>query len=432
VFNINVVEYDGCFTEGSVFNISANAQEVRVSNNCCIRSIRETTNVGVTIDWTGDYIVLTVPENNTGLPRMITVLVNFCDGKSENITINQSNIFEKWEDSGGTFCIYPDKYKTQYLWTGRTSSSYVITTTHRDVVVERNSQDCILDRWVNSYLITCVEDGNLYYRYYLYKKQESYDGGYTWNDVYPAQMVASGASIGTYSDLSDCEEAYGSRWIRTDEEVCVGSDSGDGKLQFFKTNHLDTPYLTVPCDSTGIISRSDFVDTEYDKNNTYKIILGGCAISTARDTMGITSGIYKPRLFIINDGIREFGDYSFKDFVAYVKDLVIPDSVETIGVDCFYYLSSEIGRMTGSKIGTLTIGSGVKTIKWCAFYNCDYLKSITINATTPPVVSFGVFLGAGDRSNLCPIYVPAESLNAYKTSPSWVQYVDINRIQPIQ
>lgn len=44
-----------------------------------------------------------------------------------------------------------------------------------------------------------------YKKYYLYKKQQSTDGGATWSDVIPLETSPSGDSIGTYNTLAECE-----------------------------------------------------------------------------------------------------------------------------------------------------------------------------------------------------------------------------------
>ena len=58
------------------------------------------------------------------------------------------------------------------------------------------------------------------------------------------------------------------------------------------------------------------------------------------------------------------------------------------------------------------------------------LQSITCYATTPPeILISGSSYQTFDNTNNCPIYVPAASLNAYKTAPGWSKYAD--RIQAI-
>ena len=71
----------------------------------------------------------------------------------------------------------------------------------------------------------------------------------------------------------------------------------------------------------------------------------------------------------------------------------------------------------------ITLPSSVTRIEQYAFSNCTGLESITVEATTPPSIQSGVFNGTND----CPIYVPAESVEVYKTN--WSTWAD--RIQPI-
>ena len=65
--------------------------------------------------------------------------------------------------------------------------------------------------------------------------------------------------------------------------------------------------------------------------------------------------------------------------------------------------------------------------------NCTGLTSITFESTTPPTAAYGAF--ETEYGGNFPIYVPAESVNTYKTSTgsqtyeSWSYYAD--RIQPI-
>ena len=76
-------------------------------------------------------------------------------------------------------------------------------------------------------------------------------------------------------------------------------------------------------------------------------------------------------------------------------------------------------------ITSLSIPDGTTKIGGYVFYNCSSLTSITIKATTPPTLGSSAF----DNTNNCPIYVPAKSVNAYKTATNWSAYA--NRIQAI-
>ena len=72
---------------------------------------------------------------------------------------------------------------------------------------------------------------------------------------------------------------------------------------------------------------------------------------------------------------------------------------------------------------TVVIPSTVSFIGYLAFEYCTALTSITCLGTTPATLDGGTF----NDTNNCPIYVPTDSVDAYKTA--WPQYA--SRIQAI-
>ena len=69
---------------------------------------------------------------------------------------------------------------------------------------------------------------------------------------------------------------------------------------------------------------------------------------------------------------------------------------------------------------------GVTSIGGYAFADSDNLTSVTVQATTPPTLDNNAFVGT--RFNLV-IYVPAESVDAYKVAGNWSNYA--SKIQAI-
>ncbi|MBR0502648.1 MAG: leucine-rich repeat domain-containing protein [Paludibacteraceae bacterium] len=116
---------------------------------------------------------------------------------------------------------------------------------------------------------------------------------------------------------------------------------------------------------------------------------------------------------------------------------VIPNSVNTIGPGAFMYCDSLtdvtisnnveiIGRGAfGACKGltSVTIPSSVKTIDERAFAFCEALASITILRSTPPNVSESSFMYC-DIPESFHLYVPAESVEKYKTAKGWSKYAD--------
>ena len=104
-----------------------------------------------------------------------------------------------------------------------------------------------------------------------------------------------------------------------------------------------------------------------------------------------------------------------------LKSIVLPNNLTKIGKEAFYnnYLTS------------VTIPSSVTSIGAGAFESnrpaSNRLTSVTIHAVNPPTIDEETTFGY--KSSL-KIYVPAQSVNAYKTAKGWRRYAD--KIFPIQ
>lgn len=96
-----------------------------------------------------------------------------------------------------------------------------------------------------------------------------------------------------------------------------------------------------------------------------------------------------------------------------LKSIVIPDTVETIGSLAFLGCTS---------LTEITIPKSVTKISMQAFQECTSLTKVTFLSTTPPNFGGWVF-----KDTNCTIYVPSESVNAYKKACS--EYA--NKIQAI-
>lgn len=100
----------------------------------------------------------------------------------------------------------------------------------------------------------------------------------------------------------------------------------------------------------------------------------------------------------------------------YIKEINIPDSVETLGNSAFgaFY-----------KCERLNIGKGIKTIDTHCFINLSDTSGkdliITIKAKTPPTWD-GVL--AGNTTNY-KIYVPVDSVLLYKAAAGWSKYASV-------
>lgn len=100
-----------------------------------------------------------------------------------------------------------------------------------------------------------------------------------------------------------------------------------------------------------------------------------------------------------------------------LKSVNIPERVTDIYDDAFLGCSS---------LESVNLGVGVRWLGESAFENCTGLKSVTSQSETPPSCSDYVFSGV-DKS--IPVYVPAESVEAYKEADEWSDFKNFRAIE---
>ena len=194
--------------------------------------------------------------------------------------------------------------------------------------------------------------------------------------------------------------------------------------------------ITIPSGVTSIGNQA-FNDTPWwntysaDTSHHYGNIIYINYIAYKATSSGITSCTFK-------EGTVSITENAFSSCTS-LTSVTIPSGVTSIGYGTFYRCTSLTSITIPSSvtsIGTyafqnctsltsITIPSSVTSINGEAFYNCTSLTSITVEATTPPTLGSSAF----NNTNNCPIYVPAESVDAYKTASGWSSYA--SRIQSI-
>ena len=106
-----------------------------------------------------------------------------------------------------------------------------------------------------------------------------------------------------------------------------------------------------------------------------------------------------------NSRLTSIGGATFYNCTR-LTSITIPEGVTSIGDDAFY----ECGSLT-----SITIPEGVTSIGRQAFYNCKKLGKIICRAIVPPVAGYACFHGVP----WAPVYVPAASVEAYKSHEAW-------------
>ena len=110
---------------------------------------------------------------------------------------------------------------------------------------------------------------------------------------------------------------------------------------------------------------------------------------------------------IIPDTITDIDNNAF-DACAGIIYLTIPNGVTSIGESAFQSCAGII---------YLTIPYSVTSIGNRAFMYCSGILDMTVLATTPPSIA-----PYSLSQTSCLFYVPAESVNAYKTATNWSRY----------
>lgn len=135
----------------------------------------------------------------------------------------------------------------------------------------------------------------------------------------------------------------------------------------------------------------------------------------------------------IPNSVISIGDCAFLLCRGLTGNLTIPNSVTSIGREtfsgCTGLFSITLGNSVASigiyafssciRLTSVTIPNSVISIGNGAFSYCPNLDTITMLGTTPPSLGTNVFSISNPSFT---IYVPYESLNAYKTANNWSNY----------
>ena len=226
-------------------------------------------------------------------------------------------------------------------------------------------------------------------------------------------------SIGNYA-FYDCDDL---RSVTIPDSV-----TSIGYYAFYDCDDLRS--VTIP-DSVTSIGYNAFADCDYLKS-----VAIGDGVTTIGD--GAFYSCINLGSVTIGDSVTTIGTSAFFR-CSNLTSITIPDSVTTIEGGAFRYCDSLKSVTIGDSVTTIgdyafadcydltsvTIPDSVTTIEYYAFYSCDSLTSVYCKATTPPAVVFEYYYewyAFDENASGRKIYVPMESVEAYKNAEGWSYY----------
>ena len=178
-------------------------------------------------------------------------------------------------------------------------------------------------------------------------------------------------------------------------------------------------YAFNDCYSLASVVIPDGVTSIGDRAFGYCYSLASVVIPDGVTSIGSQEFYYCYSLasIVIPDGVTSIGNYAF--YYCYsLASVVIPDGVTSIGNYAFNACYS---------LASVVIPDSVTNIKDYAFGYCYGVKEYHILATTPPSIQSSTFKSIPSD---CIIYVPAGTVDAYKTATNWVELADQIQEEP--
>ena len=371
-------------------------------------------------------LTVRVPRNFETSAITWTIIATNCYCSSESTTayIIQDKTYERWIQQEGFICEDGNSYHIERRYTGTTSDNINVRTneTRKGTLIQSGDTRCASGqkKW--------EWDGESYYcvngnKFKAIFEWVSYDG---------INWVKTGkTTLGDMVEESSewCNSAVTYSWSATTDWTCEQTEK-------FRATYSGGDVYYVSCNSDATLTTATTKPTAYPYSAMTTAVIGDCVTSIGENAFEYCSGLtnvtigsgitsigqmafydcYSLTSINIPSGVTSIGDYSFLGCSG-LTSIDIPNSVTSIGGYAFYKCSG---------ITAVTIGSGVTSIGEYAFYECNGLTSITCLATTPPTLGSTVLGG----TNNCPIYVPSDSVDAYKNASGWSTYA--SRIQAIQ
>ncbi len=261
----------------------------------------------------------------------------------------------------------------------------------------------------------------------------------------PNSVTAIGESAFSYSSLTSITIPNS---VTTIGEAAFGICSSltsiavDGDNQKYSSidgilyDKSQTSLICYPGGKTGDVIISNTVTTIGDSAFAGCVNLTSITLPNTVTTIGVSAFEHCISLTSITlpNAVTTIGFSVFFDCQS-LTSITLPNTVTTIGEGAFNCCTSlttitlpntltTIGDYAFGGCGSLasiTLPNTLTTIGEVAFIGCTSLTSITSLAVTPP--NCGGYAFGGVDIQKCTLYVPAESIEAYKQAPEWKDFI---------
>ena len=180
----------------------------------------------------------------------------------------------------------------------------------------------------------------------------------------------------------------------------------------FRATYSDSTSYSAACDANTKLTTATTKAHSTSYTAMTIAIIGDCITAIG---LGAFNGCSSLTSVTIPDSVTTISGDSFIGCSG-LTSVTIPNNVTSIGSGAFYKCSG---------LTEVTIPSGVTNIGNSAFGNCSSLNSVTVEATAPPRLGIQAFYGSdGNPLNII-IYVPAASVETYKTAYRWSDYANL-------
>ena len=376
-----------------------------------------------------------------------------------------SSTYYEWREDGWD-CNGYDKYTRYRKYISEDGSNWYRTNIFKlgDSPIETNSADCgyvprihYEYQWVESDVTRCVGTTE----YYTYKKQRRISGSSDdWQDVVPTVYSVDGdgtmQSRVKKENSENCgyvppvEPRY--RWVTMDINkywICGDCDDTPDEMQKieYRENNEEADIRFKNCDGSSTLTSTDYgnrdivyakigvcvttigVDAFKGKTNLQQVMIpstvdiiddnafSGCTslvdFSVPMSVVSINDNAFRGCIqlnkIMLPNNLTTLGSYAFSGCKNF-PSINIPQYITIIPTGCFY----DCDGMTD-----IYLPENVRLIQSKAFGECGGLVNFTCYATEPPAIYSDTFSGMNEQLK---IYVPSESVNAYKTA--WSAYAN--------